>query len=145
MERQVNYNLYYVVLVIICLTTGCTKDSAETEIKKQITKMVTAVEEKKGRDFIAYLDDEFQDQDGRDKRKIRGILTAIFLQNKPISLNYNLDKLQVLNNTAQSTVSLKNIDGRLFRMNASQLIIKSQWRKKDNEWLIYRTNWERVK
>lgn len=123
---------------------GCKEVSIESKIRNQINKMALAVEEKNGRDFIEYLDENFQDQDGRNKKQIRGILAAIFLQNKTINVTYSIDEIQIQEGIVLASINVKNTAGKLFRTSASDVLIRSQWREHENEWLVYRAQWERI-
>ena len=106
--------------------------------------MALAIEAKNGREFVSYLDEQFQDQDGRTRKKIRAMLAAIFLQNKAIKVNYNIDTMKVVDNTAQVSISVKNTDGSLIGFRSSRVSIQSLWKKPDNDWLLYRARWEKM-
>lgn len=123
---------------------GCNKDSDESKIRRMITEMAQAVEAKNGREFISYLHDKFQDQGGRNKGQIRGMLAVIFLQNKKINISFDIDKILVQDESAQANIIVKGSEGQLFRLRTSQLVIQSLWKKHEDDWLLYRVNWKRL-
>jgi len=131
-------------LLVLFLLVSCKKDSDETQIRTSINDMALAIEAKNGREFATYLDEQFQDQDGRTRKKIRAMLAVIFLQNKTIKVNYNIDTLKVTKNTAQVTISVTNTDGNLVGFRYSRVSIQSLWKKTNNGWLLYRARWERI-
>ena len=70
--------------LVLLLLVSCKKDSDETKIRTVINEMALAIEAKNGREFTSYLDEQFQDQDGRTRKKIRAMLAAIFLDRKSV-------------------------------------------------------------
>jgi hypothetical protein len=55
-----------------------------------------------------------------------------------------IDKIEQQNKMVLASISVKNSDGRLFRIRRSNIFIKSQWKEVDGEWLLYRVQWERT-
>lgn len=138
------YRILTVVLISIFLITGCDKDSAEIKIRRQIDEMAQAIEAKNGRDFIGHLKENFQDQDGRNKGQIRGMLAVIFMQHNKINISYSIDKVQVQGDSAQADILVKGSAGRVFNLRASRLSIQSLWKEHEGEWMLYRVHWEKL-
>jgi len=134
----------FTIISSIIILTGCSHDSIETKIRKQIDGMAQAVEEKNGRAFIAYLDKNYQDQGGRNRRQVRGMLAAIFLQNKKIKISYSVDKVQVQGDNVQANILVKSSAGKLFNLRSATINIQSQWKRTDGDWKLYRARWRRV-
>ncbi|MFV1992637.1 MAG: hypothetical protein ACC635_01940 [Acidiferrobacterales bacterium] len=131
-------------LLILLLLASCKKDSDETQIRNRINEMALAIEAKNGREFVNYLDEQFQDQDGRTRKKIRAMLAVIFLQNKTIKVNYQIDALKLVDNTAQVSIHVTSSDGYLVGFRASRVSIQSLWKKTNGEWALYRARWART-
>jgi len=131
-------------LLVLLLLVSCKKDSDETQIRTSINDMALAIEAKNGREFATYLDEQFQDQDGRTRKEIRAMLAVVFLKNKTIKVNYNIDTLKVTKNTAQVSISVTNTDGNLIGFRSSRISVQSLWEKTNNDWLLYRARWERI-
>ncbi len=132
------------LIALVLLLVSCKKDSDEMQIRTRVDEMALAIEAKNGREFVSYLDEQFQDQDGRTRKKIRAMLAVIFLQNKTIKVNYKIDELKVSDNTAQVLISVTNTDGSLIGFRSSRISIQSLWKKINNEWALYRARWKRI-
>ncbi len=70
------------LIALVLLLVSCKKDSDEMQIRTRVDEMALAIEAKNGREFVSYLDEQFQDQDGTTRKKIRAMLAVIFLQKK---------------------------------------------------------------
>jgi ketosteroid isomerase-like protein len=147
-------NLISICLVIAVLAPlfSCTKETEEDRVKKVVTSVQKAAEEKKIKTIQEHLSKAYRDPGGHDYEGIKGLLAFYFFRHKTVSVY--LSGLEVVVNGPQATarfqtlLTAKGVDGE----EASVLLpdalgaydFEVAFRKEEKDWKIVSSTWQRA-
>jgi ketosteroid isomerase-like protein len=143
-----------VVLVAAgCLFTvvpGCHKETEQDKIKKVITSVQQAAEEKDVRKIISSLSKTYQDPQGFDYDSIKGLLMGYFFRHQKVHVYIPDIVITVEGASAQAEFQAVLTGGHTG--SAADILPESlgmyafavSFRKEDNEWKIVSAQWNRV-
>lgn len=129
-----------IVLLQLLLMACSTSD--ETRIRQALEAMQEAVVQKNAGEFVSYLADDFEDQQGRDARAIRGYVAGLLLRNSRVGVYIGLPEIRVDGDRARTvcTVTVTGADG-LIPERMRRVMLLLDWAKISGEWRVYRANW----
>ena len=78
--------LLYILLAVLLLFPACHKETEEDKVKKVVTSVQQAAEEKKIRSVLDYISMSYQDPQGNDYNGIKGLLAFYFFRHQKVSV-----------------------------------------------------------
>ena len=78
--------LYNIFLAVLLLFPACHKETEEDKVKKVVTGVQQAAEEKKIRSVLDHISKSYQDPQGNDYNGIKGLLAFYFFRHQKISV-----------------------------------------------------------
>lgn len=143
----------WIVLGALVLTIGaCAKESEEDKVKKVVTSVQQAAEEKKIKAIQEHLSRSYRDPKGYDYDGIKGLLAFYFFRHKTVSVY--LSGLEATVNGPQATarfqavLTAKGIDGESASIILPDALgaynFDVSLRKEEGEWKIVSATWERA-
>ena len=84
--RSVPCLLYYILLAVLLLLPACHKETEEDKVKKVVTSVQQATEEKKIRLVLDHISKSYQDPQGNDYNGIKGLLAFYFFRHQKVSV-----------------------------------------------------------
>ncbi|MCX5849324.1 MAG: hypothetical protein NTW65_07725 [Deltaproteobacteria bacterium] len=148
MRRVVTILLIF-VLTITAL--GCHKETEQNKVKKVITDIQTAAEEKDVKKIINNVAKDYNDPQGFNHETIKGLLLGYFYQYPKISVYINNLEISVENTSAKAVFQTVLTSGNKTG-SASDLIPQSlgmydfdvTLKKESNVWKVTSAKWEKV-
>ena len=138
------------IIFIMAITAfGCHKETEQDRVKKVITDIQTAVEEKDVKKIMNNLSKTYNDPQGLNNETIRRLLLGYFFQHPKISVYVNYLEISVETTSAKAVLRtvLTSADK---TGSASDLIPQSlgiydfniSLKKESNDWKVTRAKWE---
>jgi len=78
--------LLYILLAVLLLFPACHKETEEDKVKKVVTSVQQAAEEKKIRSVLDHISMSYQDPQGNDYNGIKGLLAFYFFRHQKVSV-----------------------------------------------------------
>jgi len=78
--------LLYILLAVLLLFPACHKETEEDKVKKVVTSVQQAAEEKKIRSVLDHISKSYQDPQGNDYNGIKGLLAFYFFRHQKVSI-----------------------------------------------------------
>ena len=78
--------LLYILLAVLLLFPACHKETEEDKVKKVVTSVQQAAEEKKIRSVLDHISKSYQDPQGNDYNGIKGLLAFYFFRHQKVSV-----------------------------------------------------------
>ena len=78
--------LYSIFLAVLLIFAACHKETEEDKVKKVVTGVQQAAEEKKIRSVLDHISKSYQDPQGNDYNGIKGLLAFYFFRHQKISV-----------------------------------------------------------
>ena len=131
------------VLAGSLLVGGCARTPDEQQIREALAAMADAVEEKAPRRFVAYLAEDFQDQEGRDVDGVRALMRLHFLSNRKLGVFVTRTVVEVSGDraTAQLDVTLTGTS-RWLPERVRALDLRVEWRRRQGQWKAVAASWK---
>ena len=129
---------------VVTILAACSAPPAEEQLRAAIDAMQAAATERRPRDFMQWVADDFVGNDGVDGAALHNLLRAQLLRNKAIGATRGPLDIQVQGERATVKFSVVVIGGAggLLPERAQSYAITSGWRLEDGEWRIYLAEWE---
>lgn len=135
--------------VIVCLAlllTACGGAGPEAEIRENIAFMQEAVEAKESGAAVKYLAEHFTGTHGVDKRDLRRILMANFMQHKNVNvaitrLDIEVNEYNPITARMNAVVIVTGAEGLLPR-DGELINVSGDWELHEGEWLLVSAHWE---
>jgi hypothetical protein len=145
---------YVTILLIIVITItalGCHKETEQDNIKKVITDIQTAAQEKDIKKIIDHLANTYNDPQGYNHETIKGLLIAYFLQYPTISayitnLEISIDDksakavFQTVLTSGNKTGSMSDVIPQTLGVYDFDVSLK----KESNGWKVTSAKWEQA-
>lgn len=132
------------VLFAIVLLAACARTPDEQRIRETIRTMQHAVEERKPRDFIAHVGDDFVGNEAAfDKAALLNLLRMEVLRNDKVGVTLGpIDvELQGDRATVHVTATLTGGSGNLLPERGAVYSITSGWKRDGRDWICYSGRW----
>ena len=78
--------LLYILLAVLLLFPACHKETEEDKVRKVVTSVQQAAEEKKIRSVLDHISKSYQDPQGNDYNGIKGLLAFYFFRHQKVSV-----------------------------------------------------------
>jgi len=78
--------LLYILPAVLLLFPACHKETEEDKVKKVVTSVQQAAEEKKIRSVLDHISKSYQDPQGNDYNGIKGLLAFYFFRHQKVSI-----------------------------------------------------------
>jgi len=78
--------LLYILLAVLLFFPACHKETEEDKVKKVVTSVQQAAEEKKIRSVLDHISKSYQDPQGNDYNGIKGLLAFYFFRHQKVSV-----------------------------------------------------------
>lgn len=133
-------------LGVLTVLAGCSRTPDEVQIRNTLDTMVQAVEARDNRAFLAHVAESYRDHEGRDRRGLRQLLLASFLQHRHIKLFVTGTTVEVRDGKAEVRLQAQLTSGEQLiadrRFGAYR--VRTLWRRDGNDWQVYQAEWEKL-
>ncbi|HZP85917.1 MAG TPA: nuclear transport factor 2 family protein [Burkholderiales bacterium] len=125
---------------------ACARTSDEVRIRDAIAAMQQAAEERRPRDFIAYVDADFTGNEGVDREALANLLRLELLRNERIGVTLGPIDIDVQGTraTARMSATLTGGSGGLLPERGAVYSIATAWRKQGGDWRCYNAEWKQT-
>lgn len=122
---------------------GCQRDSAEQRLRKDMAAMQAAVEERRPREAMAAVADDFVGEAGMDRAALHNLLRAQFLANARIGVSTGPLSIQLQGSdaTVRFDAVVSGGDGRLLPERMQRYAVVTGWREQDGQWRLRHAQW----
>ena len=140
-----------VIVLLLALAPACSKETEEDKVKKLITGIQQAAEEKKIAAVLEHVSKSFQDPQGNDYNGVKGLLAFYFFRHQKVSVYMpNIDI--VVNGPASKALFQAILTGRGAGESAGTIIPEALGaynfevllKKEDGAWKVTSAKWERA-
>jgi hypothetical protein len=133
----------WAIACVAILLAGCSRPPAEEQLRAALDAMQAAATERRPRDFMQFVADDFVGNDGVDGAALHNLLRAQLLRNKDIGATRGPLDIQVQGEraTVKFSVVVTGGAGGLIPERAQSYSITSGWRLENGEWRIYLAEW----
>ncbi len=143
--------LLYILPVILLLFPACHKETDEDKVKKVITSVQQAAEEKKIGAVLDHISKSYQDPQGNDYNGIKGLLAFYFFRHQKVSVYMPNIDVVVTGPTAKALFQAI-LTGRGTGESAGGLLPEALGAynfdvllaKEDSSWKVTSAKWERA-
>jgi hypothetical protein len=139
------------IFAIAITALGCHKETEQDKVKKVITDIQTAAEEKDVKEIINNLSKTYNDSHGFNNETIKRLLLGYFFQYPKISVYINNLKISIENTSAkavfQTALTSGNKTGSVTDVIPQSLGIYDfdvSLKKESNGWKVTSAEWEQV-
>ena len=145
--------MLWTVLAALVLATGsCTKATEEDRVKKVVTSVQQAAEEKKIKTIQEHLSRTYRDPKGYDYDGIKGLMAFYFFRHKTVSVY--ISGLESTVNGPQATarfqalLTAKGVDGESASIILPDAMgaynFEVSFMKEEKDWKIVSAHWQRI-
>jgi len=145
------YATILLIFVITVTVLGCHKETEQDKVKKVITDIQTAAEEKDVKKIINHLAKNYSDPQGYNHQTIKGLLIAYFLQYPKISAYITNLEISIEDKSAkaafQTVLTSGNKTGSLSDVIPQTLGVYDfdvSLEKESNNWKVTSAKWEQM-
>jgi hypothetical protein len=145
------YVTILLIFVIIVTTIGCHKETEQDKVKKVITDIQTAAQEKDVKKIINHLAKNYSDPQGYNHQTIKGLLIAYCLQYPTISAYITNLEISIEDKSAkavfQTVLTSGNKTGSLSDVIPQTLGVYDfdvSLKKESNSWKVNSAKWEQM-
>jgi len=143
--------LLLVIMLFPLLFIACTKETEEDKVKKVVTSVQQAAEEKKISAVLEHISKTYRDPQGNDYNGIKGILAFYFFRHQKVSVYMPNIDIVVTGSTAKA-VFQAILTGRGTGVASSGILPESLGAynfevllyKEDGQWKVTSAKWERA-
>jgi len=139
------------IFVIIITALGCHKENDQDKVKKVITDIQAAAEEKDVKKIINNLAKTYKDPQGYNYETIKGLLVGYFFQYPKISVYINNLEISVENTSAQAVFQTVLTSGNktgsvadVIPQSLGTYDFDVSLKKESNSWKVTSAKWEQV-
>jgi hypothetical protein len=144
---MITYRPLLILLFLIPWFSACSKDTEENKVKKVVTSVQHAAEEKKISAVLGHISRSYRDPQGNDYNAVKGILAFYFFQHQKISVYIPNIDVVVNGPTAQvifqSVLSGRSTSGNILPEALGAYNFEVHLYKEDGTWKITSAKWER--
>lgn len=147
-----NFISIFLAITALAPIISCTKATEEDKVKKVVTSVQQAAEEKKIKTIQEHLSKAYRDPAGHDYEGIKGLLAFYFFRHKTVSVY--ISGLEVAVNGPQATarfqalLTAKGVDGEeaslLLPDALGAYTFEVSFKKEEKDWKIMSATWQRA-
>lgn len=136
--------LFSMLLLTGIFISGCSEEKTdEAMIMAQIEILQTAIEEHDRSDFMALIDEQYQDQMNNTRSSLQRLLMIYFYRFKDISVYISATQINVQSIRADAHSQVVITGGKnLIPERARHAQVHSCWKKVSGEWLLSCLEWQ---
>lgn len=141
-----------IIALASLLTIGCRKETEEDKVRKVVSAMQAATEEKKVLAVQEHISRSYRDPQGNDFEAIKGLFNFYFFRHKTVAVA--IPSLEVAVNGPAATaaftaiLSAKGIDGESASILLPDALgayrFEVSFRQEEGKWKIVSAKWERA-
>jgi len=143
--------LLYILLAVLLLFQACHKETEEDKVKKVLTSVQQAAEEKKTRSVLDHISKSYQDPQGNDYNGVKGLLAFYFFRHQKVAVYMPNIDIVVTGPTAKA-VFQAILTGRGTGGNAGGILPEAlgaynfevMLTKEDGQWKVTSAKWDRA-
>ena len=145
-NAMITYRPLLFILFLIPLFSACSQDTEENKVKKVVTSVQHAAEEKKISGMLDHISKSYRDPQGNDYNGIKGILAFYFFRHQKVSVYMpNLDV--VVNGTVaqamfQVVMTGRGTGGEILPDALGAYNFEVHLSKENGAWKITSAKWE---
>jgi hypothetical protein len=151
MSRLYHVLLYIFLPAVILLSPACHRDTEEDKVRKVITEVQRATEEKKILAVLDHISKSYRDPQGYDRDGIKGLLAVYFFRHQKVSVYMPNIDIAVTGLTAKATFQ-SILTGRGTGESAGAVLPEALGaydfevllRKEESQWKVTSAKWERA-
>ena len=129
--------------LLAVLMAGCSSETPESALKRELGEMHDAIERKDSGAFLRYVTDDFKGEGGSfDKRSLRGVLAAQMMGHDKIAVTLGSPDIAIAGDRATVKVSALVVGGKWLPTEGRTLEIESGWQRDGKEWKCYSAEWK---
>ena len=132
--------------VLLVLLGACARTPDEQRIRETIVAMQHAAEQRRPRDFMAHVSDDFigNDDAGFDKTALLNLLRAEVLRNDDVGVMLGPIDVELQGDRASVhvTATLTGGNGGLLPEHGAVYSITSSWKREGRVWVCYSGRWQ---
>jgi len=140
------YRPLLIILFLIPLLNSCSKDTEEDKVKKVVTSVQQAVEEKKISAVLDHISKSYRDPQGNDYSAVKGILAYNFFRHQKVSVYMPNVDVVVSGLTAQVMFQVvmtgRDTGGDILPESHGAYNFEVRLSKEDSTWKITSAKWE---
>ena len=145
------HRLLLVLLLLLPLISACTKETDEDKVKKVLTGVQQAAEEKKIAAVLDHLSKTYRDPQGNDYNAIKGLLAFYFFRHQKVSVYMpNIDI--VVEGASAKALFQAILTGRGAEGGGGSILPEALGaynfevllKKEDGDWKVTSAKWDRV-
>ncbi|TYT23784.1 nuclear transport factor 2 family protein [Luteimonas viscosa] len=128
----------------LLLCAGCVRDDPEAALRKTVTDMQAALEQRDAAAMQQHLADDFIGNDGLDRDGARRMTAAYLLRHRDIGINAGPLQVDMADTHAvvRFTAMLRGGSGRLLPDAARVYEVETGWRLDDGDWKLASASWK---
>lgn len=144
MISEITRKLLLFAAAAVCLIS-CHPRGDEAILSEKIESLRLGIQERRPGEVMEHLHPLYQDHAGRNKKTVRQFMIAHFLRKETILIVVQDARHRQVPEGYRSTF-IANMAGveRWFPGRMGRYRVIMEWRKQDDEWLVYRAEWEKM-
>lgn len=97
----------FLILLSCFILSACSSDptSPEQQVRKSLSAMESAAQERSMSDFMRYISDDYSDYQGNNKDALKRLVQILFLQNQKIYIFTVVKSIEINNSVAEVEIS----------------------------------------
>jgi outer membrane biogenesis lipoprotein LolB len=132
------------MIVILCVLTGCTKTAPEQALRQTVAQMQQAASEKDVSGLMKSVAEDFNGSQGMDQKQFRQYVSLLWLQHQQIGIQMGPLDVKLTSDdraTVNFTVVLSGGDGLI--PNQGQIYqVQTGWRLEGSDWRLISADWK---
>ena len=143
--------LILMLMIPVLFLSACTKETEEDKVKKVITSVQQAAEEKKISAVLEHISKTYRDPQGNDYNGIKGLLAFYFFRHQKVSVYMPNIDIVVTGPTAKANFQAiltgrgsGEVSGGILPEALGAYNFEVVLHKEDNQWKVTSAKWERA-
>ena len=132
------------VFACVALLIACARTPPEQALREVIGELQQAIDARDAGELDRFLAEDFVGNEGLDRRGIRRLAAALFLQHRQVGARIGPLDVQLTDDrhaTVRFTAALSGGAGGLLPDQAQVYQVESGWRLQDGDWVMTSARW----
>lgn len=133
-----------IAFVVCLLLTACSKDDPEQAVRAQVEAMQAAIDARDASAVQDLLAQDFIGNDGMDRRAIKQLAAAVFLQHREVAAKLGPVSVELRGESdavARFSVLATGGSGGFLPESGQVYQVDTGWRLVDGEWMLLNASW----
>lgn len=133
-----------IAFVVCLLLTACSKDDPEQAVRAQVEAMQAAIDARDASAVQDLLAQDFIGNDGMDRRAIKQLAAAVFLQHREVAAKLGPVSVELRGESdavARFSVLATGGSGGFLPESGQVYQVNTGWRLVDGEWMLLNASW----